>query len=385
MSPLTIILYEIFYTIIYLGLLFSKSTFLKYFPDLSIITRILLLIILFSGFFIPYYLKLLRIRLTVTHYVSIVAFLCLMYMLSSWCYYSTELRERKFHSFLQIPPFEQKVEVAKPAGVFRILCLGGSTTEGPAGRKGYADPLKEMLSTKYPRKRIEVINAGRFFYSTQHSIIQYLFYLKDLNPDLIIVFHGINDLITSFTMPPFSSSPFREDYGHFYGALANVRYPKTFEEFLAGFFYADLLAFEVKPASFSDFKSQNSFRRNVETIIEITKCEGIHLILSNQAHCFSERNDSEPSFLAFPKYYLIDSEHYADEKSWYEGMELFNRITEETAIKFSIPFVDQAAALRGRKEVFRDSVHMMHEGTELLARLFFEKVVQLKLLEETGD
>jgi len=384
MSLLSVIIYEIFYTIIYLGLLFSKSTFLKYFPDLSIIIRILFLVILFSGFFIPYYLKLLRIRLTAKHYVSIVAFLCLIYVLASWYYYSIKLKDRKFHSFLQLMPSELKVEVPKPAGVFRILCLGGSTTEG-LERRGYANPLKRMLSQKYPKRKIEVINAGRFFYSTQHSIIQYLFYLKDIDPDLIILFHGINDLITSFTLPPFSSSPFRNDYGHFYGALAYVRYPKSFEEFLCKFFYADLLKPKLKPTSFSDFKSQHAFRRNLETIIEIAKCRGIHLILSNQAHCYSDSNDSDPGFLAFQRHFLVDSEHYADENSWYQGMELFNRITKETAEKFSVSFVDKAASFKGKRELFRESVHTTLEGTELKAHLFLEKIVQLKLLEEANN
>jgi len=380
MSPIAIIIYEIFYTFIYLGLLFSKSTFLKYFPDLSLIARIFILVILFSGFFIPYYIKLLRIRLTIIHYISMVAFLCFLYAITSWYYYSIKLKDRKFHSFLQIMPAEQKVEIPKPPGVFRILCLGGSTTEG-LERKGYTYPLKEMLSQKYPQKRIEVINAGRFFYSTQHSIIQYLFYLKDIEPDLIILFHGINDLITSFTQPPFSSSPYRKDYGHFYGAIAKIRYPKTFEEFLFEFFYADLLKPKLKPVAFLDFKSQHSFRRNLETIIEISKCKGIHLILSNQAHCYSKMNDSELNFMAMQSHFLVDSEHYADEKSWYEGMELFNRIAKETAKRFTIPFVDQSEAFNGRRELFRESVHMTSEGVKLKARLFFEKIVQLKLLE----
>lgn len=387
------VIYEIFYTIIYLGLLFSKSTFLQYFPDVSIITRALFLIVLFSGFFVPYYLKILRIKLTVTHYLTIEVFFCLLYILASWFYYSIELthtrfgaeRDRNFHSFLQLMPTKQKVEVPKPADVFRIVCLGGSTTEGSLRSKYYPSSLNEMLSKKYPNRKIEVINAGKYFYNTQHSIIQYLFCLKDLDPDVIILLNIFNDLITSFTMPPFSSSPFRKDYGHFYGPLAYIRYPGTFERFLCKFFYADLLKPKLKPTSFSDFKSQHSFRRNLKTLIEITEREGIHLILSNQAHCFSNKNDSDPNFLATQRFFLVDNEHYADEKSWHQGMELFNRITKETAERFSIPFVDQAAAFKGKRELFRESIHMTPEGTKLKARLYFEKIVQLKILEETYD
>jgi hypothetical protein len=81
--------------------------------------------------------------------------------------------------------------------------------------------------------------------------------------------------------------------------------------------------------------------------------------------------------------FLVDNEHYADEKSWYNGMEMFNNITKETAEKFSISFVDQVTPLKGRKDLFKDPFHVNLEGNALKARLFFEKIVQLGLLEET--
>lgn len=380
MSALAVVLYELVYTTIYLGLLFSKSTFLKYFPEASIIMRVFFLIILLCGFFIPYFIKVLRAKLTSKHYLVCAVVVCVLYALASWSYYTTTLKNRQFHSFLQLPPTEQKQKIPKPPGVFRIVCLGGSTTEGLKA-KGYPVALATMLEEKYPSETIEVINAGKYFYSTQHSIIQYLFYLKELEPDLIILFHGVNDLITSFTMPPFSSHPFRRDYGHFFGPLAYIRYPRTFEDFLSGFFYADLLRPNLKPAPFPEFISQHSFRRNLETIIHITESEGIPLILSNQAHCYSLQGDSDPGFLRFQRYFLVDTNHFADEKSWYNGMELFNRIAKETAEKFSVPFVDQSKAFNGRRDLFRESIHMTPEGTQLKARLFFNKIVQLKLLD----
>jgi lysophospholipase L1-like esterase len=383
MSPFAIIVYEIIYTILYFGLLFSKSTFLEYFPNPSIIARLFFLLILFSGFFVPYYLKLLRIRLTGKHYISFALFFSLLYILSSRYYYSGVVRPKRFHSFLQVKPSEQHAKVPKPKDVYRIICLGGSTTEeGTLKGNTYPKLLEEVLHRKYPNRKIEVINAGKYFYNTQHSLIQYLFYLKDLTPDLIIHFDASNDLITSFIMPPYSSSPFRIDYGHFYGALARIHYPMKFEEFLSRFFYYDLFRPKLKPTTFSDFKSQYSFRRNLETLIEITKCEGISLILSNQAHCLSEKNDSDLNFLGYLRDFQVDNEHYADEKSWYKGIELFNQITKETAERFSIPFVDQASAYRGRRELFTDAFHLKPEGRKLKARLFFEKIVQLKLLEK---
>ena len=59
MSLFAIIIYETIYAVIYCGLLFSKSTLLNYFPNLSLAVRELFSVILFSGF-LPDYLCLLR-------------------------------------------------------------------------------------------------------------------------------------------------------------------------------------------------------------------------------------------------------------------------------------------------------------------------------------
>jgi lysophospholipase L1-like esterase len=387
MSPFLTIIYEVFYAFIYFGLLFSKKTILQYFPNPSMLGRILGLVVLFNGFFIPYYLKKMKIRLTVLHYTCIALFCCLFYIFGSAKYYLNEMgitRFKQFHAFLQSMPVDQHVDIPKPLGVFRIICLGGSTTaEGSLSDNSYPRFLEELLSKKYPQKKIEVINAGHYFWTTQHSIIQYLFWLKDLDPDLIILFHACNDLIQSFTMPPYSSKPFRKDYGHFYGYLANLAYPKTFEKFIGEFFYADLRNPNLQSTSFSDFKSIHSFQRNLETLIEITKSKKIHLILSNQAHFFTDKNETDIDFLWIPKHFLVDDEHYADEKSWYAGMELFNRVTRETADKFSIPFVDQVSLFNRKRtrEIFTDAHHMTPKGRMLKANLFFEKILELKLLE----
>lgn len=381
------IIYEIFYTIVYIGLLFSKKTVLLYYPHPSISIRIIALVLLFNGFFIPYYLKKLKIRLTVLHYACIALCFCLLYIAGSLKYYSNEMGIKRFilyHTFLQNSPHTQHVTVPKPPGVFRIICLGGSTTvEGSASGDSYPKFLEEMLTKEYPQKKIEVLNAGQFFWTTQHSIIQYLFWLDDLDPDLIILFHACNDLIQSFTMPPYSSKPFRKDYGHFYGYLANLGYPRTFEKFMTEFFYGDLRKPNLKQTSFADFKSLYSFRRNLETLIEITKSRKINLILSNQAHCFTEKNETDIDFLWIPKHFLVDAEHYADEKSWHAGMELFNDVTRETAEKFSIPFVDQVTPFNSRRtrEFFSDAHHMTLKGRILKAKLFFEKILELHLIE----
>ena len=131
MSILAIVIYEILYTVIFFGLVFSQeTTVLTYFPNASLVIRTILLCILFSGFFVPYYLKLLRIKFTIKHYFPLLIFFLFLYISSSTYYYSielqdsTELKRRRFNVFFQISPSEQNVVTPKPDGVFRILLLG---------------------------------------------------------------------------------------------------------------------------------------------------------------------------------------------------------------------------------------------------------------------
>lgn len=88
------------------------------------------------------------------------------------------------------------VVVPKPAGVFRIVLLGGSTTHGwGVNDSGTVDRyLRDSLALRYPTRRIEVVNLAFDGYDSyqlwermQSEAIAY-------QPDLVIVNSGINDV-----------------------------------------------------------------------------------------------------------------------------------------------------------------------------------------------
>jgi lysophospholipase L1-like esterase len=290
------------------------------------------------------------------------------------------MMNKRFHPYLQIPPRTQQVSIPKAESTYRIICLGGSTTEGKEDAN-YPTFLESLLRKRYPEKNIEVLNAGKYFYNSQSSIIQYLFYLKEFEPDLLIFFHGFNDIMPSFTSGQQTSAPFRRDYGHFYGPLGRLRYPVLFKSYLGSFFFSDITSPEPQAAPFSNFQSLPSYRRNLETIIDLARRDNISLILSNQAHRFSPKNDSPDRILGLTRPFLTKDKHHADEKSWYMAMELFNKTALETAERFGVPMVDQATFFKGKQDLFTDCVHMTLEGTTKKAKLFFEKIVDLKLLK----
>lgn len=84
----------------------------------------------------------------------------------------------------------------KPTGVIRIACLGASTTfcaEASSNDMAWPAQLERLLNERHG-ERFQVINAGVPGYSTDQSAINLRERVLPLDPDLVIVYHGNNDM-----------------------------------------------------------------------------------------------------------------------------------------------------------------------------------------------
>jgi len=99
-----------------------------------------------------------------------------------------------------------EIAMPKPAEVYRIVAVGGSTTYGlflDMWQLAYPRQLEETLQRDYGYEQVELINAGVPQYSTWESAVNILLRIPDLEPDLIIIYHGINDVGVRLTDPDF--------------------------------------------------------------------------------------------------------------------------------------------------------------------------------------
>lgn len=99
-------------------------------------------------------------------------------------------------------------EIAKPKpdGAYRIVAVGGSTTYGlflDLWQLAYPSQLQEMLQRDFGFDQVELINAGVPQYSTWESAVNMLLRIPDLEPDLVIIYHGINDVGVRLTDPEY--------------------------------------------------------------------------------------------------------------------------------------------------------------------------------------
>jgi lysophospholipase L1-like esterase len=96
-----------------------------------------------------------------------------------------------------------EIAVPKPAGEFRIVCMGGSTTYGtatPDAKDAYPGVLERLLHDR-GHANARVINAGVEGYTSYENLILYALRVQDWSPDLVLILDGINDAYARVVWP----------------------------------------------------------------------------------------------------------------------------------------------------------------------------------------
>ena len=90
-----------------------------------------------------------------------------------------------------------EVQIPKPAGTFRIVALGGSTTYGTSvtAAESYPAQLQQVLRDDYGYANVEVVNAGVAGYTTFQTFANLAYRVTELQPDLVIIYHAGNDVL----------------------------------------------------------------------------------------------------------------------------------------------------------------------------------------------
>ena len=90
-----------------------------------------------------------------------------------------------------------EIDDPKPPGTFRIAYLGGSATycaEVSAQEITWPHIVTEQVRERYPDRLVDYVNAGVPGYSTTQSIKNLESRIAALDPDIIVIYHGTNDL-----------------------------------------------------------------------------------------------------------------------------------------------------------------------------------------------
>lgn len=300
----------------------------------------------------------------------------------------------------------------KNSKTYRIFIQGGSTVFNGniVYEKTFSYLLQKQLQKQFPNKKIEVINAGVDGYTSEHSIIQYLFNIHDFSPDLVILWQGINDWYYSCTPQYLTHGSYKSDYSHYFGANSNMvnNYftPEpvvsfhliTFDrlvKFLGDNLYSDVFAYlnkinkkgiyEVNTNTYNKnyFPSKEAFKRNMQYFVDSVKKDNTMLLLGNQAFLYSKNMSVDVGrALYFPQRQCSVNGKYPDLQSVINSMNEFNTISQKLAENNNIPFVDIQKSIPKTLDYFTDDVHYTVKGNEYIANLLFKKIIEEKLIQE---
>jgi lysophospholipase L1-like esterase len=303
-----------------------------------------------------------------------------------------------------------EIEIAKPANTFRIFVFGGSTVH--CGTVPYEQShcrvLEKKLRETYPDYRIEVQNLGAEWHATQHDVIKLLFIAQDFQPDLVIMFHGINDLVRSFSPDLFGEGPYRADYRHYLGPVTNLVHPDravwTATRIFGGHWCSDLFRDAVRlhgpegrglngaivmffpksqPVEIETWNSLPAFERNIRDFVSIAQSKRIATLLATQASLY--RDDLSPrdqELLSFPKSHQFQGRH-ASLAAMTRGMRLYNDRTREIAKQTGARLVDVEAAMPKTTEYMYDDVHYTKAGNEFIANALADDIVRWGIVPAT--
>jgi lysophospholipase L1-like esterase len=281
-----------------------------------------------------------------------------------------------FHNSLGYRNNEFSVE--KPDNVFRIVAIGGSSTYDVRiadNAKTFTAQLEKQLTEEYGYQNIQVINAGVPGYNSWEMLINLEFRVLDLDPDLVIIYEGTNDVHARMVEP---SSYRGDDSGRrrpwqvppiplwehstllrIMSRMMNITRQVSVDDFVSSPTFLSwpyehrLIENDLDPVEVLEMNPPIYFRRNLENMAAIAEEHNVHIILSTWAY--------SP--------YLND---YASKEYYQQGFEENNEVVREVADRLQMPLFDFAEVMPQDAGYWADGRHVNEAGALVKARLFAE-------------
>lgn len=240
---------------------------------------------------------------------------------------------------------DHDVVIPKPNGVYRILCVGASTTEeGPTNDWTWPNLLEARLGEARPHKRIEVVNCGipGLNASKEHMLTgDYL----AMQPDLVLFYNGVNDLC-------------HYHFRHWTGEAARwqrlLRKSLFLNRLLNRFLLPDehQMAEDLRATVMRDFQRIHADfeEAGVETAFCSFAYPGIGNIDPAERGYYEHDNA------------LYWGGRYVTFATYCRAMELFNRELRRLCAAMDAGYVPVAENLRGGTQYFGDICHMRDPG-----------------------
>jgi lysophospholipase L1-like esterase len=277
-----------------------------------------------------------------------------------------------------------EIQMPKPKNIFRVAILGGSSVYETAIRdwkKDSARQLEKELQKKYQNYKIEVINAGLGGWNSWEDLINFEFKVLDIEPDLIIIYEGTNDVHTRLVNPSFyksDNSGKRKQWEPkpipfiYHSALFRLLRNINPLGHIGSFVDVPTVVSDIKEEGFIDKLNGTAmetleknkpiyFERNLRNMVAIAKEHKIKVLLSTWAH-----NNQFNDYASRPYYEM--------------GFAQNNEVVKKVGLSHNIPVYDFAAEMSQDKKYWADGRHVNEEGAVLKGELFANFIFSNKLI-----
>jgi lysophospholipase L1-like esterase len=267
----------------------------------------------------------------------------------------------------------------RPAGVTRVLCLGGSTTFGHSVTDGEEWPSR--LDETLGRDGFEVLNAGRPGATTWSSFHALRDRLLRLEPDVVLLYDGFNDFwrgvrrhggeqllygIVDDDLPPSPQPlelqavrrwPVRLSFAaHHFGAWLETRVESSASRRPLGL--APGLAYSPRIVAI--------YERNLAAMIRLCRTAGV------RAHVVTFAGSDDPSRPAERPQrlrYALEAAPSLGPEDVERGLEIYRDAARRVAEAESAPLIDAAREMPKDAALFTDTVHFTPEGERQLSAI----------------
>lgn len=266
---------------------------------------------------------------------------------------------------------EQGFRTSEPVGPkdpdeFRIVALGGSTTENLWNELGIHWPLVlecELRAQGF--SEVRVLNTGMSAYSSAQTLVRLAFDVLDYEPDLVLVMHNVNDLGVSYRAARLGTVPdghYLVKYGDrtFTGDLdsRDVVYSRLIHAVRARL-RARLYDAQVEPLrEHSTEEGERLFARNLRSIIYLGRSEGTPVMLLTMPYAISLAHEESPP-IGPDQVRMVDA---VETDALAQDLDRFNSVIRTVASDHQAPLADMAATFGASPHHFVDLVHYSSEG-----------------------
>lgn len=291
-------------------------------------------------------------------------------------------------------------ELSGDSSLFRIVCLGGSTTYG-TGVDDYRQSYPYLLEGHLKElglNQVEVINAGVPGYGSLEILLNYQLLISELKPDLIIIYSGINDIMARMVWPPEA----------FHADNSGYRSTQLFNQSIPIWEYSSVIRSILIKMQLTDSHSKltqidpvaetsiaNDFFQQLREDVPLSgilKTPGIDSVLTSNSSRFFDENITKliqqarsegtqtilTSFLFDPTFYQNKNNNLPQVLA--SAIQQSNQVLEKISIDEGALFLDLVTVLKERRGLHKsDGIHFTESGNEFRASALAKYIITMSI------